>query len=94
MIKETFNAAFDTMAAQLAEMRKERPGSGGVIEARTRGRFYPVQIAHAAPGEALEKSYKETPAGLIIIRPRYSELLPYWDIYTLTAAIYGPPCAD
>ena len=94
MIKETFNAAFDAMAVQLAEMRKENPGSGGTIAAKVRGRFYPVQIAHAAPGEALEKSYKETPAGLIIVRPNYSELLPYWDIYTLTAAIYGPPCVD
>ncbi len=25
MIKETFNAAFDAMAVQLAEMRKENP---------------------------------------------------------------------
>ena len=82
------------MAARLAEMRQETPGSGGVIEAKVRGRFYPVLIASAAPGKPLEKQYQETAAGLVVIRPRYSELLPYWDIYTLTAGIYGPPCTD
>ncbi|MBQ9547528.1 MAG: hypothetical protein IJV01_00005 [Bacteroidales bacterium] len=94
MVQETFKAAFDTMAAQLAEMQKARQGSTGIIEAKTRGRLYPVTIARAEPGAALEKQYKETAAGLVVIRPSYSELVPYWDIYTLTAVIYGPPCTD
>lgn len=85
----TFEASFEEVAAQLEEMRKHRPASGGVIYAKIRGHFYPIQIADAPPGGKLQKHFKPTASGLMLIRPNYSELIPYWDIYTISASIYA-----
>ena len=78
------------MAARLADMLQDWPGSSGIIEAAIRGRRYPVCLAHVHPGQPLEKEYQESAPGLIVIRPAYSELVPYWDIFTLSARICNP----
>lgn len=84
----SFGAAFNEMAAQLEEMQKENPTQYGIISAKTRGHLFPIQIASAPPGKELQKQFKATAAGLMILRANYSELIPYWDIYTLSALTY------
>ena len=94
MNKYTFEASFNEMAARLKEMQKERPGSRGFIFAKIRGHFRPINIAEAAPGGKLQKQFNVTASGLMILRPNYSELVPYWDIYTISASIYSGTAED
>lgn len=84
----SFSAAFNEMADQLEEMQKENPTYYGIISAKIRGHSFPITIAAAPPGGKLQKQFKATAAGLMILRRNYSELVPYWDIFTLSASIY------
>ena len=90
----TFEASFNEMAARLKEMQQECPGSRGVIRAKIRGYVLPVHIAEAAPGGKLQKQFNVTASGLMILRSNYSELVPYWDIYTISALIYSGTAED
>lgn len=94
MNRDTFEASFNEMAARLKEMQQERPGSRGFIRAKIRGHFFPVNIAEAAPGGKLQKQFNVTASGLMILRPNYSELVPYWDIYNISASIYPGTAED
>ena len=94
MNRYTFEASFNEMAARLKEMQQDRPGSRGFIRAKIRGHFFPVNIAEAAPGGKLQKQFNVTASGLMILRPNYSELVPYWDIYTISALIYPGTAED
>lgn len=90
----TFEASFNEMAARLKEMQQESPGSRGFIFAKIRGHVPPINIAEAAPGGKLQKQFNVTDYGLMILRPNYSELVPYWDIYTISASIYQAQTED
>lgn len=90
----TFEASFNEMAARLKEMQQERPGSRGFIYAKIRGHFFPVNIAEASPWGKLQKQFNVTAHGLMILRHNYSELVPYWDIYTISASIYSGTAED
>ena len=86
----TFEASFNEMAARLKEMQQECPGSRGFICVKIRGHVLPVNIAEAAPGGKLQKQFNVTASGLMILRTNYSELVPYWDIYTIIALNIPP----
>lgn len=94
MNKYTFEASFNEMAARLKEMQQERPGSRGFIYAKIIGHVSPVNIAEAAPGGKLQKQFNVTASGLMILRPNYSELVPYGYIYTISASIYPGTAED
>ena len=94
MNKYTFEASFNEMAARLKEMQQERPGSRGFIYAKIIGHVSPVNIAEAAPGGKLQKQFNVTAYGLMILRPDYSELVPYGYIYTISASIYPGTTED
>lgn len=89
-----FEASFNEMAARLKEMQQERPGSRGFIYVKIRGRVSPVGIAEAAPGGKLQKQFNVTAYGLMILRPDYIELVPYWAIYAISASIYPGTAED
>ena len=90
----TFEASFNEMAARLKEMQQERPGSRGFIFAKIRGHVFPINIAEAAPGGKLQKQFNVTDYGLMILRSNYSGLVPYRDIYTISASIYSGTAED
>ena len=90
----TFEASFNEMAARLKEMQQERPGSRGFIYAKIIGHVSPVNIAEAAPGGKLQKQFNVTASGLMILRTNYSELVPYWDIYTISALNIPPEITE
>ena len=90
----TFEASFNEMAARLKEMQQERSGSHGFIRAKIRGRVCPVNIAEVAPGGKLQKQFNVTDSGLMISRHNYSELVPYWDIYTISALNIPPEITE
>ena len=90
----TFEASFNEMAARLKEMQQKRPGSRIFIRAKIRGHVCPVDIAEAAPGGKLKKQFNVTASGIMILRRNYSELVPYWDIYTISASIYSGTAED
>ena len=85
-----FEESFNEIAARLKEMQQERPGSRGFIYAKIRGHDFPVNIAEAAPGGKLQKQFNVTVSGLMILRHNYCELVPYWDIYTISALNIPP----
>lgn len=38
----------------------------------------------------MQKQFNVTASGLMILRTNYSELVPYWDIYTISALNIPP----
>ena len=82
------------MAARLKEMQQERTGIRGFIHAKIIGRVSPVVIAEAAPVGELQKQFNVTASGLMILRPNYSELVPYGGIYTISASICSGTAED
>ena len=94
MNRYTFEASFNEMAARLKETQQDRPGSRGFIRAKIRGHFFPVNIAEAAPGGKLQQQFNVTASGRMILRYNYSEIVPYWDIYNISASIYPGTAED
>lgn len=88
MTRYSFEVSFDAMRGRLAEMLAEDPGRAGVISITIRGHAHPVTIARLKAGEDVQKEYELTDAGLMILRPRYAELVAYWDIYTMHLNTY------
>ncbi len=90
MTSYAFDISFKALSARLKEMRKERPDCFGFINAKIRGHYSRIPIATARPNEELIKEFETTEAGVLILREKSCELVPYYDIFTLSAAIFDP----